>query len=241
MAHRRFAPAVAAALAFGSIALLPSPALAQSDRPSWGVTFSYVPEWKPLSDLAPLFFGVEEMDAKGSEFRIGAVRGRQNGGDWSVTFVRTKFKTGSVFDDTETADSVPGIFGESYVTHDDVVITGVRYEKFVPFLNIKNRAQIGMTFGAGVGKISGTVDRHVFDPVYGFLPSGGAPILIRQDETVDTIDVEDFLDRTTVPLGNVEFAAAFMVAPGLKVRATGGFNFPNTQVFQLTVNYLFGR
>jgi hypothetical protein len=228
-------------LALALIALLPAPAQAQSDRPTWGVTFSFVPQWKPASELAPLYYGVEDMDAEGHEFRIGAVRGRHHGGDWSVTFVRNKFKTGSVFDDSDIDDFGGGRFGESYVTHDDVAITGVRYEKFVSFLNIKNRAQVGMTFGAGYGKISGTVDKHEFSADYGFNPQTGQPTLIRQNEQVTTVDIEEVLDRTAVPLGNVEFAVAVMVAPGLKVRATGGFSFPNTQVFNLTVNYLFGR
>ena len=35
-------------------------------------------------------------------------------------------------------------------------------------------------------------------------------------------------------------AAAFILAPGLKLRVTGGFNYPNTQIFSFTLNYLIG-
>ena len=43
-----------------------------------------------------------------------------------------------------------------------------------------------------------------------------------------------------VPIGSVEAAVAFILAPGLKARVSGGFNYPNTQVLSFTVNYLFG-
>jgi hypothetical protein len=43
-----------------------------------------------------------------------------------------------------------------------------------------------------------------------------------------------------VPLGRIEIAAAAILTPGLKVRVSGGFSFPATQVFSITVNYLFG-
>ena len=243
MSSHRLSACTLSAAAIALIAALPAPALAQSERPRWGITASFVPKWEPAQELAALYYGVEDVDAEGHEFRIGAVRGRQHGGDWSVTFVRNKFKTGSVFDDTGTGgpDDLVGIFGESYVTRDDVAITGVRYEKFVSFLTVSNRVQVGMTFGAGVGKISGTVDKHEFDAEFGFNPQTGRSTLIRQNETVTTIDIEEFLDRTTVPLGNVEFAVAVLAGPNLKIRATGGFSFPNTQIFQITANYLFGR
>ena len=59
-------------------------------------------------------------------------------------------------------------------------------------------------------------------------------------ETVTVQDVKDFYELDIYPLGSVEAAVAIIAAPGLKVRVTGGFSFPNTQVFSITVNYLIG-
>lgn len=42
------------------------------------------------------------------------------------------------------------------------------------------------------------------------------------------------------PLGKVEAAVAVIAAPGLKIRASGGFNFPGYSVFRITGVYLFG-
>ncbi|HET9372079.1 MAG TPA: hypothetical protein VFO19_17585, partial [Vicinamibacterales bacterium] len=109
----RLSACTLSAVAIALIAALPAPAQAQSDRPRWGLTASFVPKWESAPELAALFYGVDDMDAEGSEFRIGAVRGRQHGGDWSVTFVRNTVKTGSVFDDTGTGgpDDLVGRFG----------------------------------------------------------------------------------------------------------------------------------
>jgi hypothetical protein len=52
--------------------------------------------------------------------------------------------------------------------------------------------------------------------------------------------VSEEADITTIPLGNVEAAVAVLIAPGLKVRVSSGFNFPNSQVFSVTANYLIG-
>ena len=59
-------------------------------------------------------------------------------------------------------------------------------------------------------------------------------------ETVTLSDATEFYALDFVPIGSVEVAAAFILAPGLKARVSGGFNFPNTQLFSVTVNYLFG-
>ena len=42
-------------------------------------------------------------------------------------------------------------------------------------------------------------------------------------------------------LGRVELAGAFTVRPDLKIRVSGGFNFPGTQVFSIDAMYFFGR
>ncbi len=64
--------------------------------------------------------------------------------------------------------------------------------------------------------------------------------MVTQTETVNEVEAKDIFQMEFVPLGRIELAAAAILAPGLKVRVSGGFNFPATQVFSITVNYLFG-
>jgi hypothetical protein len=43
-----------------------------------------------------------------------------------------------------------------------------------------------------------------------------------------------------VPLAKLELTVAGLVAPGLKVRASGGFNFPGYQAGSISLVYFFG-
>jgi hypothetical protein len=72
-----------------------------------------------------------------------------------------------------------------------------------------------------------------------FVFSGGQ-FVHRRIETLSTEAAEDLPSFRPFPLGKVEAAVAVIVAPGLKVRASGGFNFPGKAVFRLTGVYLFG-
>ena len=43
-----------------------------------------------------------------------------------------------------------------------------------------------------------------------------------------------------LPLGKIELAVGAIVAPGLKIRVSGGFNMPGVPAIGGTVVYLFG-
>ena len=101
--------------------------------------------------------------------------------------------------------------------------------------SVSERVQIGLTYGGGIGSLRGTVVEQRFE---NFDPDTGAQI--PPTETIIEHDVKDFYALEFVPIGSVEAAAAFLIAPGLKARVSGGFNYPNTQVFSFTINYLFG-
>jgi len=45
---------------------------------------------------------------------------------------------------------------------------------------------------------------------------------------------------SVVPLGKVQAAVGVLVAPGLKIRAQGGFDFPGYEKFSVAGVYLFG-
>ena len=164
---RSLARSVFPILLCSSVALLiPSGAEAQDSR--WGVTGSFVPVWKPVPELYELLYDVQDIEAEGMEFRIGVVRGRDLGGDWSVTFVRNKLDEGTVFDDTFLTDFGSGggmVRVGSFFVPMDVEVLGVKYEKFTPFVTIQDRVQIGLTYGGGIGSLRGTVEEHNLSPI----------------------------------------------------------------------------
>ena len=217
---------------------------AKGQESHWGVTASFVPTWKPVPELYDFIWDDSGLEAQGKEFRIGVVRGSDLGGDWSVTFVRNWFATDQVFDETFEEDVFfPPDFttfvtvteGSIFTIPGDVEVFAVKYEKFTPFVTIKDRVQIGLTYGVGIGSLRGTVVEQRFEA---FDPDTGEPI--PPTETIIERDVKEFYIFDFVPIGSVEAAVAFILAPGLKARVTGGFNYPNTQVVSFTVNYLFG-
>ncbi len=133
---------------------------AQSSTPRWGVTGSFVPQWDVLSDLKILWKDAESIDYEGSEFRIGLLRGSDLEGDWSVTYLQKNVKDTSVIDSTSSGDfsGVPFRQGSLYsieASNQPVKIRGIEGQKFSPLATIKNRVQIGLIFGGGIGWYEG--------------------------------------------------------------------------------------
>jgi len=220
---------------------------AQSATPRWGVTGTFVPTWNVLSDLKIMWNDAQSIDYKGSEFRIGLLRGSDLGGDWSVTYLQKNVKQESIIDATETFDAfgtgVPVRQGSLYLiepANQPVKIRGIEGQRFSPLATIKNRAQIGLVFGGGIGWYQGTMTEHAFDVETSFGPPPNFGPTVTQTETITEVQAKDVYVLEFVPFGRIEVAAAAILAPGLKVRVSGGFNFPATQVFSITVNYLFG-
>src|SRR5688500_7263228 len=135
-------PRVAAVVLF-AVLCLPSLAAAQGSR--WGVHASFAPSWK-IPNRAAALMDADTMDVQGSEFRVGIVRGRTLGGEWSLSFVQKSVKDGSYTDNADFRR-----------TANNMIIRGVAIEKFAVFGTIKERVQIGMIFGAGAGTASGHV------------------------------------------------------------------------------------
>jgi hypothetical protein len=192
-------------------------ASAQPNRQYWGVEASVAPSWE-VKDSFKKLFDADAIDLSGSEFRIGFVRGQTLEGDWGVSYVRQSVKDGARIT-TSTVDR----------TAANVAVNGVRVNKFAPFGTIKDRVQLGMAIGIGVGSATGTVTERnlrtgistVVEAKHFFAPFGA--------------------DIPVVPLGNLEFAVAVIGGPGFKVKASGGFNYPGTSVFTIGAVYLFGE
>jgi len=206
-----------------------SDALAQSDRSVWGFSGSFVPKWNTPSELA-ILFDADTVDIRGSEFRVGVVRGRPLSGDWGVSFVRKNFREGSQV----SAEPFEGCFNTSCFTETSsatfqhVTVTGVEVHKFIPFATIKRRAQIGLTVAGGVGSWKGTALREE-----AFVDFQGNTPVLRRD--VASIPIEDLwvLERAMIPLFRLELAGAAIVSNNFKMRISGGVNFPGTQAFSV--------
>ncbi len=213
------APVLAGLLSALALALLPAAAGAQDRDSHWGVSFGFTPRWSASQSTMPvgvLWDNVDELDLSGSTLRAGIIRGSELGGDWGISFVRRRFRDGSVVDFTSAGDA-------RYVT-DGVSLTGVEIHRFSPFITVAGAVQIGMEYGGGVGTLAG-------DAIATNRPGIGVR------------DVTDALREhgiPIVPLARAELAAAVIAAPGVKVRIKGGFNFPGLQTFSVTINYLFG-
>ena len=193
--------------------LAPTTVMGQARESHWGVTASFVPQWKAIPELYEVLWDVD-FEPDGNEFRIGIVRGSDLGGDWSVSFVRNTIKKEREFDDTFLLDFVtpPVRVGTFYVVEKDPEIIGVKYERFTPFVTIRDRVQIGLTYGGGIGALRGTVEERVFNVEFDFDPVTFEE-MVSVTETVTQTEVKDFYKLDFVPLGSVEAAAASSLRP----------------------------
>lgn len=213
---------------------------AAQDPSHWGVAVSLTPTWR-VPDQLKKVFDADTVDLESSDIAIGLARGRRLGGDWSVSYVHKSIKDGSSIASIESDCStfVNGCFlnGESYTTQ-NVKLNGVLALKFIPFATIHRLVQIGLTAGGGVGTLSGTLDhRQVFAD---FRTDALGRPLGTQQESHETLDAKELFPLSVVPLGVVEISGGVTLAPGLKIRAAGGLDFPGTSRFTLTAVYLIG-
>ena len=105
-------------------------------------------------------------------------------------------------------------------------MTGFEFHKFEPFKTWRERVQLGMLGAVGLARLQGQIYKRT---------------------TTDAGDVESFdtsagelfpPSTSVVPLLRMELAAAVIVVPGLKVRASGGFAMPGYHTFGLSFLYL---
>jgi hypothetical protein len=219
------------------------------DATRWGVVGSFVPTWKIAGQLSDLLVAVDResqasaVDIRGSEFRIGVARGRELGGDWSLSLVRKRLKDDARVSQMDRFEWFDGrrtfveTFGFEYQL-DEVTLTGIEYQRFRPFTTIKERVQIGLTYGAGVGWLGGRARGVEFDSE-GTRAVERTPDALFDEGEVGLFSVMDYTLKP-VPLARLELSVAGLVLPGVKVRASGGFNFPGYQVGSISVVYLFG-
>jgi hypothetical protein len=241
----RFPPVAAVVLV--CLLAIPTSVLAQSEKSHWGVVVAFTPEWSVASGVFEDLFETKPNDLTGSEFQIGIARGRTQSGDWGVSLVRRKVKEGSTIGAREEQCDTGGsntqgcfIFGDVYA-YNDVMLTGFEVHKYLPFVTIKRRLQIGINFSGGMGVYSGTATQTHYDSESVFVPPNSFRIVEKPPVTTPGIEAKTLFVMENVPLGKLELAVAGILAPGLKVRIGYGLDFPGYPIFSVAGVALFGR
>jgi hypothetical protein len=189
---------------------------AQLRRTYWGIGVGFTPTWE-VPDWQEPMFDAERMALEGSEFRIGFVRGNTLRGDWGVSFVRRDIEDR---DEAEVTNA-----GTVLATRSNTLI-GVEIHGFKPFTTIKERVQIGVAYGAGIGSYRGTV----------VSTSPGEPAEIVPARVLFSPGGSDIGFQ---PLGRFEVAGALILGRHAKVRVGAGINFPGQQLVSVTGVFLF--
>lgn len=193
----------------------------------WGVSFALTPSWETGPGVNRLF-GADRIDMEGSELRFGFVRGYDISGDWGISFVRTTIADDSSLD-VDVAPCNRGDCGTFLRTMEPTRMTGFEIHQFQPFKTWRDRIQLGMIGAVGLGWMRGQVYKRT---------ASEAGVV----ESFEANAGELFPpSKSVVPLLRMEIAAAAIVVPGLKVRASGGFAMPGYHRFGLTFVYLIPR
>lgn len=212
----------------------------------WGIAGSFTPHWQFLDFLEDSMDRIVEMT--GNEVRIGFVRGRQLGGEWGVSYVKRLIDDESSFKQEKpkclsgTGQPVFCAAGNTYVTN-GAFLSGVQLHRFFPVATIARRVQIGAVVSGGVARIGGHADETQEHLQIVVNPATGVPTLSVASEG-KTVEAREMLSHTFVaeymPMGGVEAAVAVLVAPGVKLRVSGGAAFPGYHTVSVTAQYLFG-
>jgi hypothetical protein len=229
----------------------------------WGVTGGFLPHSGVPSALSGSLFNAEQADLRGSEFRVGIVRGRPDGRDWGVSVVLKQLKTGSSL--VRAGYDGDAIAKTTYRVRDSLWGAGAEVHTFLPFLRAGRRAWVGVLLGAGMSTdYSGNVDRRTEGTIYATNPrAGGALTTVTagpgyiQGYRGDILEVgpgQTAVEDVATPadlhvsgwdldaqlLARGELAAAFALPNRLKFRVSGGFNFPGIAAFNVEIAHFFG-
>jgi hypothetical protein len=244
---------------FSTLVLLvasPKDGFAQDSH--WGVSVSASPQWTITQRFRDLLSDEDEtVNIEGGEFAIGLVRGSSLGGDVSFNYVRKPWKDGLGFASDGTDCFNPGPNQPQICLRDreqnlfeQVMLNGFEVNWFYAprFGRIKNRVQIGLNVGGGIGKFKGTIhkveDRQ--EPVFtpgppptrdNPNPGGGTTRIVNVHEE-ERNPVEDEL-LSVFPMAKIELMGAVIGTPAVKIKVAGGLNFPGTG-FRVLGVYLFG-
>jgi hypothetical protein len=204
---------------FGVLVLWPGASALAQTRPAapaslhWGLIASFTP-WT-ANDRFRALYDAQTLNFTGDEVRVGIARGSTRRGEFAFLYVRKHFAEGGTLTDI---NHVPFALGP------DVYVTGLMAEQFAPFGTIAGHVQIGLIMAAGAGKVRGTALRV----------SDGTEV------DADRVLRVFARPREFQPLARAELALGVAAAPGLKLRFSGGFDWPGSTRLGVTAMYFFG-
>jgi hypothetical protein len=212
----------------------------EKEKSHWGVTFSSAPSWTISNSVKKVIFDSGSTGTiSGSEFTFGFVRGSTHGGDFGVSFVRKPWKDGSGETKAPQQNCITpnncASTTESSLTQ-GVFLNGFEVHYAPSFVTIKNRVQIGLNVAGGLGFMHGQVVKTTTGTTFQFNP--GKPPALVPVNTVETLQAKDELLKY-FPFVKLEAAGSVILTPALKIRVTGGLNFP-AYTAGITLVYLIG-
>jgi hypothetical protein len=209
-----------------------------------------------------------ELTLEGNDFRIGIVRGRPLGFEFGINYVRKTIKDTMVVPAENFACCFPNEVPATvtYTATEGVQISGVDSHFLIPAARIGRRVLIGVLAGGGIGSVPNTLVRKTVEgpsffttcepfgitgtPLPNPPPTGGCvrdnygqTVPLVPGQRYGVVD-EPFADSVSPTddiwlFWRVMVSADVQVAPPLKVRFSGGFNFPSAQYFGVDLVYLF--
>jgi hypothetical protein len=183
----------------------------------WGVTASFAP-WHATDSFKRLY-DATSLDMTGKNMRVGVTRGLTLGSEFSITYIRRDISEGATLVD---------LYGVKYVFQQGITLKGFMVEQYGAITTMGNRAQIGVVIAGGLARAEGVAQSSY----------GGAPLTPREAREVLTL----FARQVDLQLLlRAEIAAAFKLAPGLKLRLGGGFDWPGTTAISVTLLYFIGE
>lgn len=222
------------------------PAFAQAHVDHWGVSATFTPRWKSPATFDDLY-DVTPTDVSGNDFRVGFVRGKQLGREWGVSLVHKRIggdsTLGARVDRCEVAGECQAE-GDLY-TLSNASMTGVMFHVAMPFAKIGRSVQFELLLGGGLAGVSGDVTHETRTLSYLALPNGFVSFNRTTSGAVITQTATGTFPATQViqspmPLVDVQLAVSAAVAPGLKLRASGGMSTPGVQPISISFVYHFG-
>jgi hypothetical protein len=211
----------------------------------WGVTASVTPRWSAAGAVKN-YVDADQYDISGGEFTVGFVRGRSMGGEWGVSFVRKSVREGSTsrFGTYEVCFQQECVEESTTFVAKNVSLMGVEAHNYFNLVTIRRRVQIGVNVAAGVVGVLGQAEKtRRYAAVVPDPGMGGSHL--QQASEVTTVDGGQIFSGgnpvTYTVSAKLEAALGFILTPTLKVRVTGGVNFPGYHIASVHVIYLFGR
>jgi hypothetical protein len=235
-------------------------------RSYWGVLAGYAPRWWMPKSWGPLFEPNEPTEMIGREFRIGITRGRPLGYEFGGSFVVksiTRFSFTRV-GGTLTGPNQTGVAPEVTLTQiDPVQMKGGEFHAFVPIARLGERVLLGGLLGIGAANVpDAPVRKSITGPPFVATPTSTTPLFTLPpaggyvlDENYEAIVVAPGQTSVEVPanfantlspldkffvLARGQLAADVLLVPSMKIRFSGGFNYPGAQVFNVEMVYMFG-